>query len=456
MPDRLRLLVGGRRDAGTRHTSMRTALAWSHDLLGEPERTLLRRVAVFSAGFGLEAAEQVAAGAPLAAEDVASVLADLVERSLVTRQSDRGRLRFTLLETVREYALEQLAAAGEAEEVRGRHLVWCRAIARSADPGAVEAEWPNLIEALEQAARSERSAEGLRLALALHWWWQARGQFEEERRHLTALVGAEGARLEDQCWALLFHGLASALLGEIDEVAQLLARTCELAARSGNAELIMTAHLYLGTIEIQRDNAAAGLEALEAGRAIAEKSADTRFLAALTEMAATGHLYLGDGKAAMGRYEEAVAIGEGQPREHVFARGLAGLDPQAAMDVVEGIATFAAAANIRMGARWEALRCAAATDPDLDAALRHCEQLARQDNRLTVALLAERGVLRSEVPVDELGDLLWVVMRSEQCQQLVGQAGWSEQRYTDWLRRAAVQILLPGPGSTVGLLDVVA
>ena len=263
-------------------------------------------------------------------------------------------------------------------------------------------------------------------------------------------------RLEDQCWALLCHGSAGALLGEIDEVAQLLARTCELAARSGNPELLMTAHLYRGTIEIQCGRVPEGLDALEVGRAVAEKYRDARFLGALTEMTGTAHLYLGDGRKAVTLYEEAAAIGDGQPRQHVFARALSRLDPQAATDVVEGIATFAAAVNLRTRARWEALRRAAATDAELAAALQQCEQLGRQDHRQTVALLAERGVLRTDVPADELADQLWVAMRSAQCQRLVGRAGWTEERYTGWLRRAAVQILLPGPRPVDHLLGVLA
>jgi hypothetical protein len=246
------------------------------------------------------------------------------------------------------------------------------------------------------------------------------------------------------------------LLGGLDEVAQLLARTCELAARSGDPELLMMAHLYRGTIEIRCGRAPEGLEALEVGRAVAQKSGDAGFLGALTEMTGTAHLYLGDGRKAVTSYEETAVIAEGKPRQHVFACGLSRVDPQAATDVVEGIATFAAAANLRTSARWEALRCAAATDPDLDAALKHCEQLGRQDHRQTVALLAERGVLRTDVPADELGDQLWVVMRSAQCQRLVGRAGWTEERYTDWLRRAAVQILLPGPRPVDHMLGVLA
>ncbi|MEG8181991.1 AfsR/SARP family transcriptional regulator [Nocardia terpenica] len=118
---RVRLLVGPR---GGRHSSLRAALDWSHDLLDAAERAVLRRISVFSGGFALEAAEAVAAFEPLHPADIAPVLAELVRRSMVTVVVDGDGRRFALLETVREYAATALAAAGETGAARQRHRDW--------------------------------------------------------------------------------------------------------------------------------------------------------------------------------------------------------------------------------------------------------------------------------------------------------------------------------------------
>ncbi|TMH54013.1 MAG: adenylate/guanylate cyclase domain-containing protein [Betaproteobacteria bacterium] len=107
LSDRLRLLAGGDRTALPRQQTLRALIDWSFDLLGEQERTLFRRLAVFAGGFTLEAAEAVSAVGDLANSDVLDVLTHLVEKSLVVMEGESGRYR--LLETVRQYAQERLS-----------------------------------------------------------------------------------------------------------------------------------------------------------------------------------------------------------------------------------------------------------------------------------------------------------------------------------------------------------
>ena len=120
MPDRLRLLVGGRRDAAGRHASIRAALDRSHGLLADRERSVLRRISVFAAAFELTDAEEMVPGGAVGRADVAPAVAELVDRSLVAVTTEGGQQRFRLLGTIRAYALDQLVAAGEAAEVRHR------------------------------------------------------------------------------------------------------------------------------------------------------------------------------------------------------------------------------------------------------------------------------------------------------------------------------------------------
>ncbi|MGW0068095.1 ATP-binding protein [Streptosporangium sandarakinum] len=124
LDDVLRLLAGGR-GAVERHRSLRAVIGWSHDLLGEEERTLFRRLAVFTGGFDLDAAVAVTRGGGRG--PVADVLGRLVDKSLVVRRG--GESRWRLLETVRAFAADRLAAAGETDETRRRHLEWAAATA---------------------------------------------------------------------------------------------------------------------------------------------------------------------------------------------------------------------------------------------------------------------------------------------------------------------------------------
>jgi predicted ATPase/DNA-binding winged helix-turn-helix (wHTH) protein len=121
LDDRLALLIGGRRTALPRHQTIRATLDWSYELLSDRERRLLRHLAIFPAGFTLEAATVVASDASTAGPTVVEGIANLVTKSLVTLDESTPSSRWRLLETIRVYALEKLAKSGEAEQVARRH-----------------------------------------------------------------------------------------------------------------------------------------------------------------------------------------------------------------------------------------------------------------------------------------------------------------------------------------------
>ncbi|MGR6319115.1 BTAD domain-containing putative transcriptional regulator [Micromonospora soli] len=195
--DRFALLSAGARTSEARHRTLRATLDWSHDLLSEAERGLLRRLAVFRGGWDLAAAEQVCAFDGLAADEVLDLLFRLVDRSLVVPDPTTGRFR--LLVTIREYAAARLAEAGETETARDHHLTHFTELAERYGPHArsdadawarLTEEHDNFRAAIDRCLdRRDGVDAGLRLADALFLFWNYGPRYEGVRA-LTALLAA--------------------------------------------------------------------------------------------------------------------------------------------------------------------------------------------------------------------------------------------------------------------------
>lgn len=192
---RLELLTGGPRDAPPRLQTLRSAIDWSHELLDFEQRVLLRRLAVFVGGFGLDSAAAVAG--PEATLDRIGELAD--QSLLVSTDGPGGAPRLRMLETVREYSLERLAESGEADAVRDRHAAAFLALAEQAEPALrgpeqtlwlarLDAERDNLRAALARCVESGGADTGLRIAAALWRFWQLRGHSAEGREWVAQLL----------------------------------------------------------------------------------------------------------------------------------------------------------------------------------------------------------------------------------------------------------------------------
>ena len=188
--DRFHLLTGGGRTVMPRHQTLEASIDWSHALLSEGERVLLRRMSVFTGGWTLDTAEEVCAGGPIDRYAVLDLLTGLVDKSLITTDERASEVRYGFLETVRQYAAKRLANAGELSEVRARHLAYYGALVEAAEPHLLGAgrddavmhtlvsELPNLRSALEWAAVNDPMA-GLRIVAALSAFWLFTGRFHE-------------------------------------------------------------------------------------------------------------------------------------------------------------------------------------------------------------------------------------------------------------------------------------
>lgn len=214
-------------DIEARHRSLRTVLDWSYGLLSESEKRLFRQVSVFAGGWRLEAAEEICAGQDPETDNVFELLNRLVDTSLVLCEVHAEDARYRMLEPVRQYALEKLVGAGDAGEVRKRHLDYFLQFAEQAEPlllGAKQVNWfngldidlDNLRTALAWAREiskvssspQNREAE-LRIAGALSWFWWVRGYFREGLEWLEAAEDAESASPTVRAKALLGIGHAA-------------------------------------------------------------------------------------------------------------------------------------------------------------------------------------------------------------------------------------------------------
>lgn len=183
LDDAFRLLTGGRRTALPRQQTLRATIDWSYDLLAEAERIVLRRLAVFVGGATLEAVDAVCSGDGLDAHEGLDLVTQLVNKSLVVVEREQGvETRYTLLETVRQYAREKLSESGEADAIRSQHLTFFRDLARRAEPemqGArqllwldrLEVEINNLRAALKWSLEDAEAHADMGLRLASHLWW---------------------------------------------------------------------------------------------------------------------------------------------------------------------------------------------------------------------------------------------------------------------------------------------
>jgi len=305
---RLPMLTGGGRDLPARQQTMRDAIAWSYDLLTEDEKLMFRRLAVFTGGFALDAAEAVVSDLGESVSDVFEGVTSLADKSLLRQEAHpSGSPRYLMLETVREFGLERLAACGEEAATRDRHAAWCLArtaafgadIWGHADPSDIEGlevEFANLREALWWLEHSGQGDDLLRLAAAIgafcylagHYRegrdWQERalgvvpesptpararalwsvghlahrlGDFEAAVRRLEQSV-ALARRLDlpaDEAIAVLHHGIALEDRGGYDAAEARFAVALALFRRIGDGLGVVVTTYHLGVVAYGRGDA---------------------------------------------------------------------------------------------------------------------------------------------------------------------------------------------------------
>jgi predicted ATPase/DNA-binding SARP family transcriptional activator len=327
---RLELLAVGARDAPARQQTLRATIDWSFELLDDHERRLFSRLAVFAGGWTLEAAEAVC-GAP-----VIETLSSLVDKSLVFRTGVADD-RFTMLDVIYEYALEQLDARGETDELRRRHSAFFGDLALAAEPeleGEHAAAWlerlerdhENLRAALDWSVEREDAEWHLRVAVALCRYWYVRGRVAEGARRLAAALAripVDSSPLRAN--ALRRRAVLELRAGASDEAVRCLEESLEIAHALGDRRATATALLSLaGALanagELERASDAAD----EAGR-VFEELGETRGIAAARNNAGVVALVAGDYERARDLFTQSLALGRDLHDRENAAVGLCNL-----------------------------------------------------------------------------------------------------------------------------------
>jgi predicted ATPase/class 3 adenylate cyclase len=348
--DRLDALKGSR-DAEERHTTLRTTIAWSYDLLDDAEQRLFARLGAFRGGCTLETAETVC-------DADLDTLASLLDKSLLRRRTGLlGEERFWMLETIREFALEQLEAAGETDVLRRRHAEYFLALGETANLTAesdgperaeiVRAEQDNFRAAIDWALDRDPEV-AFRLTIALEQFWVMNDAFEGVRRlqavlergsrvprllHARALrVYAESAYIagdfdtsqqvqeeslhefrelgDEPGIAIALHRLAVGAItaGDLVRARQLLDECLEICERRPNAKLLADSFVKLGSIEWRGEHPERALGLWEAGAARCEEIGFTWMQAIAVQAVANAADELGDSELARRRAPEALRL----------------------------------------------------------------------------------------------------------------------------------------------------
>jgi predicted ATPase/class 3 adenylate cyclase len=292
---RLPVLTSGPRDLPVRQQTLRQAIAWSYDLLTPGEQILYRRLSVFVGGCTLTAAEAVVAGGGLdPGLGVVNGMASLVDKSLLRQEEKADEPRFRMLETIREYALERLTTAGEADRFQGAHAEYYLALAEQAEAGLLggwrQAEWldrlkedhDNLRAVLSWFTRHGPADHGLRLAAALSRFWRVRGYFAEGRERMAELLALPAASTRSPAQAKGLHsvGLFASQQGEYVEARALFEESLDIYRELGDSGGIGWALIDLGIVTRYEGNHLAARSLLEESLVLVKQAGDTKGMAA--------------------------------------------------------------------------------------------------------------------------------------------------------------------------------
>jgi predicted ATPase/DNA-binding SARP family transcriptional activator len=346
---RLPLLVGGACDLPIRQQTLRGAIAWSHDLLDKADQRLFRRLAVFVGGWTVQAAETWCNPNAERSVEVLDGVASLLDKSLVRQEIPTdAEPRFGMLETIREYALDQLDASGEGPEMRDRHLDYYLALAEEADAGLLgpqQVGWCDRLEAEHDNVRAAfawvltalddhvpvtsgltraptRLEAGIRLADALELFWMLRGHSRETWQRVMALADHTSANTAARAKILVIGGYMAHCLLEHETAVRLVDEGLLIWRALGGVRDTAVALTRRGVIAIWQGDYAAATAVLTEARVLFREHGGEQLSGIehpVASFLAQAMQEQGDHVAAHALYEESLAEAEGRGDRHAAA-----------------------------------------------------------------------------------------------------------------------------------------
>jgi len=317
--NRLDLLTSGARDLPDRQRTLRATLDWSYDLLGAVERSLFARLTVFAGGWTLEAAEAVCDVGKEA--EVLQHMSALVDQSLVQQQATiQHEPRFTMLETVREYALERLEESGELERLRRRHARYFLKLAEEeerASQGPLQRAWldrletehDNLRAALAWSLTSQGDTElGLQLTGALSHFWYVREHHSEARMWLQSALERSGDATAARAKVLFGAGRLAWFQGELARADMLLEESLTLYQDSGDEAGAAFALLVLGRTAVSQGDRGRGQTLVEKSLALFRTQENMWGIARALIVLGDGALFERDVDRATAKFQKSLDI----------------------------------------------------------------------------------------------------------------------------------------------------
>jgi predicted ATPase/DNA-binding NarL/FixJ family response regulator len=358
---RLPILTGGPRDVLTRHQTLRETIAWSYQLLSVSEQRLFRRMSVFVGGSTLIAVGAVCHDSE-AQPEVLDRVAALVEKSLLQPvESVTTEPRFRLLETIREYGLDQLAASGESEMVGRSHAEYFLTLSEAAEPGLAGADWRSWRWRLDAERENLRAALGwaaawgeTEIALGLVgplWRWFRPDAIAEGRRWVQEALALPGSAGPARALVLHTLGVLAMQQGEYRVAAAAWKESISVWRAVGDIPRLAEALMYLGSI--YRPSARAVPALLGESLALARQVGDPRLLALALGFLAWQVLQ-SDGPATASRLlAEALPLARvpGDPWELIWVLYVSGLLAVRERDYATATARFAEVLDLARGAR---------------------------------------------------------------------------------------------------------
>ncbi len=326
---RLPLLNQGPIDAPVRHQTLREAIAWSYDLLNNHQQRCFRRMSICVGGFTLEAAEAIGNSDPhdscLESGETLDHVSILLDSSLIDRSAEnQDEPRFTFLETIREFGLEQLRLNGELEEVSRLHSVYYQQLAQRTRPliegrdgpmalNVFESEHANIRKALKWFLDKEDVPHAVRLTRDLWKFWWVRQHVAEARSWMAQTLALAGDDESEGVVEILYGAGVTALSqGDIDEATRCVDRGLSTARKNNDHDWSAAHHILLAHIEDHNGNLERARVALEKGIVLSRLndppgSIGEHRTAMLNALAVTLH-ELGDDEGALGLAEESHSI----------------------------------------------------------------------------------------------------------------------------------------------------